>query len=495
VSQTTHETARPTEVRETHVAVVALVGDRAYKIKKPVKLDFVDLTSREERERICHREVELNRRLAPDVYLGVADVFGPDGRPADHLVVMRRMPEDRRLSTLVRDGVDVADDLRSIARTLAEFHSGAARAAGIDRFARVEAIRCRWEDMFETTAPYVGDVLPEETEARVRVLAERYLDGRSRLFEQRIAEGRIRDGHGDLLADDIFCLEDGPRILDCIEFDDTLRYVDVLADVAFLAMDLERVGAPALGARFLRWYRELAGETWPQTLADHYIGFRAHIRSMVACMRAGQGDETAAAGAVQLLDICREHLEWGKVPLVLVGGLPGTGKSTLATALCDRFGWTLLRSDEVRKDLFGVGREDHVTAAFREGMYGEDATRATYDALLARARDLVERGEPVVLDASWTDRLRRAAAADLARETASELVELRCAAPPAVAAERLRHRAAAATDVSDATPEIAAAMAERENHSFSALTVDTAGSFETTFATATAHVRGALRLP
>ena len=439
----TNEPVPPTAVHETHISVVALIGDRVYKLKKPVTLDFLDLSRREERERICHREIELNRRLAPDVYLGVADVLGPDGAPCDHLVVMRRMPEDRRLSTLVRDGTDVADDLRAIARTVAEFHAGAARSASVDRFARVEAIRCRWEDMFETTAEFVGSVLPPETEARVRYLVARYLDGRSSLFERRIAEGRIRDGHGDLLADDIFCLEDGPRILDCVEFDDTLRYVDVLADVTFLAMDLERIGAPALGAGFLRWYRELTHETWPQTLADHYVAFRAHIRSMVACMRAAQGDESAAADAVQLLELCRDHLEWGKVPLLIVGGLPGTGKSTLAGALCDRFGWTLLRSDEVRKDLFGLGHDDHPPAGFREGMYGDDATRATYDALLDRARSLLRCGEPVVLDASWTDRRHRAAASVLARDTASEFVELRCATSSAVAATRMQRRAGA----------------------------------------------------
>jgi aminoglycoside phosphotransferase family enzyme len=342
------------ELRETHISLVMMLGDRAYKLKKPVRLDFVDLTTREARERICHREVELNQRIAPDVYLGVADVVGPDGNVCDHLVVMRRMPDDRRLSTLVRSGAAVNDHLRQVARVVASFHSTAETSAEIASSSRAAAIRAKWEATFRTVQPHVGAILVPDVEERIRGLARRFLDGRAALFDQRIAEGKVLDGHGDLLADDIFCLDDGPRILDCVEFDDQIRYGDVLADTCFLAMDLERLGAPNLGERFLSWYRELSAETYPFTLAHHYVAFRAHIRAMVACLRATQGDDAAAADAAGLLDIARNHLEQGQVVLVLVGGLPGTGKSTLAAGLADRFGWSVLRSDEVRKDLAGV---------------------------------------------------------------------------------------------------------------------------------------------
>jgi len=452
-------TASPAELRETHISLLVMFGDRVYKLKKPVRLDFVDLSTREARERICRREVELNRRIAPDVYLGVADVIGPEGQVCDHLVVMRRMPDNRRLSTLVRSGVAVDEQLREVARVVASFHSRAETSAVIAAAGRVEAVRAKWEATFETVLPHVGGVLPEELEAGVRELARRYLDGRGALFDRRIVEGKVVDGHGDLLAGDIFCLDDGPRILDCVEFDDQLRYGDVLADVCFLAMDLERIGARDLGARFLAWYDELTAETYASTLADHYIAFRAHIRAMVACLRGAQGDQAAAEEAVRLLRIARDHLERGQVALVLVGGLPGTGKSTLAAALADQFGWSVLRSDELRKDLAGIAHTERGDAAFREGLYRPDATAATYRELLERARHLLQQGEPVVLDASWSDRRHRAAAAAVARETSSELVELECTAPTEAAAERLWERARAAVDVSDATPMVAAAMA------------------------------------
>jgi predicted kinase len=314
----------------------------------------------------------------------------------------------------------------------------------------------------------------------VRDLARRYLDGRAALFDHRIARGNIVDGHGDLLADDIFCLDDGPRILDCVEFDDELRYGDVLADVSFLAMDLERIGAPDLGARFMSWYRELSAETYPSTLAEHYIAFRAHIRTMVACLRAEQGDDAAADEASRLLGIARDHLERGQVALVLVGGLPGTGKSTLAAGVADRFDWSVLRSDEVRKDMAGVPHTARADPGFREGLYGPEMTAATYRELLDRARRLLELGEPVVLDASWTDARYRAAAAEVAQETCSELVELECTAPTEVAAERLRSRGAA--DVSDATPAVAEAMTAIADRWRSARRIDTSAPPDVTLA-------------
>ena len=147
---------------------------------------------------------------------------------------------------------------------------------------------------------------------------------------------------------------------------------------------------PDAGARFLAWYREFAGETYPETLAHHYIAYRAHVRAKVACLRVAQGDATAADDARLLLQLTSEHLLRGRVGLTLVGGLPGTGKSTLAAGLGDRLGWVVLRSDELRKDLAGVGHTTHGHDGYGEGLYDERATAATYRSLLERARALLE---------------------------------------------------------------------------------------------------------
>jgi uncharacterized protein len=463
------------QVHETHISIVFLVGDRALKLKKPVQFPFLDLSTRELREQACRREVELNRRLAPDVYLGVSDVLGPDGAVCDHLVVMRRMPDERRLSTLVREGAVGPVDLGTIARLLAAFHSGAQTSADIAATGRPEAVRARWEEGFAEIQPFVGTVLDAGTEDEIERLVRRYLDGREVVFASRIEHGRVVDGHGDLLADDIFLLADGPAVLDCLEFDDRLRYGDVLADVAFLAMDLERLGAPDLARTFLASYRELSGESHPASLEHHYIAFRAHIRAKVACLR---GDGGAAEEARTLHAMALAHLRRARVVLALVGGAPGVGKSTLAAGIAEHPGWAVLRSDEVRKDLAGVGHTEHPAAAFGAGMYGDEATAATYAELLARARLLLERGVSVVVDASWTDARPRRDAAALAAAVSADLVELRCEAPAEVVARRIAGRARSGGDASDATIDVARELARRAVPWPTATTIDTSGTLE-----------------
>ncbi|HEX6567917.1 MAG TPA: AAA family ATPase [Acidimicrobiales bacterium] len=480
------------EVAETHSAVVFFVGDRAYKLKKPVDLGFLDFRELATRRAVCHREVELNRRLAPHVYLGVADVTGPDGEVCDHLVVMRRMPADRRLSTLVTAGAPVDDQLWVLAHLVAAFHARAERSAAADAAASPGALAGRWSDSTALLAAHAA-VVDRATVDRVQALAMRYLEGRHPLFRQRLAEGRACDGHGDMLADDIFCLDEGPQVLDCIEFDDNLRYGDTLADVAFLAMDLERLGRPDLGERFLRAYREHADDNWPSSLEHHHVAYRAHVRAKVATIRAAQGHETAAAEARRLLDITLRHLEAARVRLVVVGGLPGTGKSTLARALGEALDATVLRSDEVRKELAGLPALHHAPDAFGQGIYSATATADTYEELLARAEVALGMGETVVLDASWgEDRWRQPARAVAAR-THADVVELRCEVAAGVAAERIRSRAAAGTDPSDADAEIAARMAAAADPWPEAITVATGGPASVSVAEALDAVRASGR--
>jgi predicted kinase len=366
-------------------------------------------------------------------------------------------------------------DLAALARVIASFHAGAESSPAIAAAATRDAVATRWEEGFAEIAPHLGALVPEPVEAEIEHLARRYLAGREPLFADRVERGRIVDGHGDLLAGDIFLLEDGPRVLDCLEFDDRLRYGDVLADVAFLAMDLERLGAASLASAFLAEYRRLTAEGHPASLEDHYIAFRAHIRAKVACLRGGPDAPREVAG---LLDVARAHLGRARVTLTLVGGGPGTGKSTLAAALAARTGAVVLRSDEVRKDLAGIAHEVHATAALGAGIYGADATAATYTELLARARVLLERGESVVLDATWGGADRRVDARHLAADTVSDLVELRCEAPAEVVESRVAARSRAGSDPSDATVEVARAVAARFDAWPEADLIDTTGAID-----------------
>ncbi|WP_340384027.1 AAA family ATPase [Streptomyces sp. SS7] len=486
------------EVCETHSAIVFFVGDRAYKVKKPVDLGFLDYGSRAARRAACTREVTLNRRFAPDVYLGLGEFTGPeagggdgagdgDGEP---LVVMRRMPADRRLSRLVRTGAPLDDDLRAVARRLAAWHAEAPRGRDVDEQGTRDALAARWEASFAQIHASADDgSLPDgvpEGMPEVERLVRRYLAGRERLFDSRIAQRRVVDGHGDLLAEDVFCLDDGPRVLDCLEFDDRLRYVDGLDDAAFLAMDLEQLGAPEAAASFLARYSEYSGDPAPPSLWHHYVAYRAFVRAKVSLIQAGQGAPGAEPAARRLISTTLRHLRTAAVGLTLVGGLPGSGKSTLSGALAGRLEATLLSSDRLRKELAGVPPERSAAAAYGEGLYTPEWTARTYSTLLDRAAALLSSGESVVLDATWSAAEQRTAARHLAERTDADLVALHCRVPGEVSAARLSTRA---PGMSDAGIEVAAAMAATEPPWPEAVAVDTGGPLESAVAHALAAVR------
>jgi uncharacterized protein len=457
----------PAGVVETHCAVVVFAGDRVFKLKKGLDLGFVDLRDPEVRRRTCRRELELNRRLAPDVYLGVVDLVDDDGRPADSVLVMRRLPAERSLAHLVAggtDAADVGDRVRAVARTVAAFHASVAATASdpaVQLTGSPAFVAGLWSAGLAQQQRFAGTTVDAEVLARTAELSSRYLAGRAPLLESRRRDGQVRDGHGDLLAADVFCLDDGPRVLDCIEFDDRLRYGDVLLDAAFLAMDLERLGRPDLGRQFLADWGEFSGESHPCSLAEHYVAYRAHVRSKVACLRAEQGDPGAVDEARSLAGLCLRHLEAARVRLVLVGGLPGTGKSTVAAGVADADGWLVLRSDVLRKQLAGVPPDRPAASPYGEGIYRPEITEQVYTELLRRAEVALAMGESVVLDASWGVVEHRARAAALADRTASDLVEVRCTAPAEVAASRMAARLAHGGDASDADRTVARRMAER----------------------------------
>ncbi|HVQ91821.1 MAG TPA: phosphotransferase [Mycobacteriales bacterium] len=278
--------------------------------------------SRERRLAACRQEVALNRRLAPDVYLDVVDIVGSDGAPCEHGVLMRRLPDDIRLATLVTAGADVRAQVRRVAELLAALHARSPRSARIDRAGLPESLRGLWEENLGVLAGYAGPVLDAPTLQRIRHRAHRYLIGRAALLAHRIRSGSIVNGHGDLLAEDIFCLPDRPRILDCLEFDDALRYGDVLADVGFLAMDLERLGAPGEAAAFLDDYRQASGTDHPVSLAHLYIAYRALVRVKIACLHHCGAD--AAAGRADL--ICLECWAPPEVTVARIGRRHAAGR-------------------------------------------------------------------------------------------------------------------------------------------------------------------------
>ena len=460
MTQTSAEQPRATEsdlqVVETHVSRLFFVEERVYKSKKPVVNAFLDYSTAEKRQVACCREVELNSRLAPDSYLGVLDL-SLNGSEVDHVVVMERHPSASRLSARL-DDPGVAADLQEVARKILVLHQSSPRSDEIDNAASPRAVNRLLIEGFEQLRQFSTSVLDRIELNWVEFLALHYLEGRRVLFDERVAQGHARDGHGDLQADDIFCLEDGPRILDCLEFDDQLRYSDELSDVAFLAMDLERLGHANLALTFLGFYQDLGARSWPKSLEHFYIAYRALIRSKVACMRFHQGEDTAAARAQGLLMLAADHLDAASVRLVLVGGLPGTGKTSIASKIAAETGSELLSSDRIRDELFPRSSSSGSTS-FGHGRYSQDRVRAVYTEMLRRAELMLAGGQHVVLDASWSSESDRKAAESLAVDYCSFFTELRCVCPTEIAHQRIEHRAEEGVDASEATAEIADGLA------------------------------------
>lgn len=462
---------RSAALSETHISWVLLTGEHAFKFHKPIRTDFLDRRAIADRRKACEEEVALNSRLAPDVYLGTGAIT-LDGEELEPVMVMRRMPAERRLTALL--GTDDARDLvRDVARAVAAFHqcAGVADPAVAADVATADALRRRWDDDLAGIRDASPDLAEDGQLTEIERLAHAYLAGRRTLFDERIAGGLVRDGHGDLLAEDIFCLDDGPRILDCLAFDVRLRTVDVLADVAFLIMDLQRLGHEDLAVAFLHDYCEFSDEHHPGSLAHLHVAQRALVRAKVAAIRQQQepGAGTSEGEAHVLLDQCLDHLRRAEPRVVLVGGIPGSGKSTLADALAGEYGWMALSTDEIRRDL-QLRRAD-----VGDDAYLPETVDRVYDRMLTEAAGLLDRGFSVILDASWTGHERRESARALARHHHGRVIELRCDAPRAVCRERIRRRDPASSE-SEASAATVDLLADHADAWPEALPIDTSGA-------------------
>jgi len=441
------------EVRETHTGIVFLVGDLAYKAKKQLYTDFLDFREVETREKVCAHEVLLNSRLAPDSYLGVGHFASPLGGADEPVVVMRRYPAERSLAAMVKAGAAVGPQISEIADVLASFHGRAARSHAVDAEGRSAVVSERWTENLDVLDGFVDSVLWDWMLADVRRLAERYLVGRAPLFADRIGLGRLVDGHGDLLADDVFCMDDGPKLLDCMEFDDRLRYVDGIDDAAFLAMDLEFMRRGDLARDFLIAYRRAAVDDAPESLVHFYIAYRAVVRAKVDCIRSGQGVSSAGDDARRHLRMALEHLREGSVRLVLVGGGPGSGKSTLARALAPAVDAVVISTDDVRQQLVSSGGLVGGGGSFATGRYAPRQVDAVYDAVLQYAADYLAHGRSVILDGTWRDPGHRRKARELGNRSGCPTVELECTVEVDRALERIRVRGPGSP--SEVTPQIA----------------------------------------
>jgi aminoglycoside phosphotransferase family enzyme/predicted kinase len=440
----------PVERRETHTAWVVLSGERALKVRKPVRFPFLDYSTRARRLAVALEEVRVNAALAPGLYRGVRALLERDGRlevgpygpsesAVDHAVEMRRFDEAATMAALGAAGLLRGEQVDAVARLLARFHAEAERCEG---GARPFAARVRAE--VRELAALAG---PDRARER---FAEAALARHAAQLDARAARGLCREGHGDLRAEHVV-LEDPPLIVDRIEFDRSLRRIDVGSDVAFLAMDLEARGCRWAAERLVAAYVRAGGDPGDARLRALFAWQRALVRAKVALLR---GDEGEAAGLLALAQRLAWRARLGGV--VLVSGPPASGKSTLAAELARASGLPLLASDATRKALFG-----HAPAMrLPDAAYRDEVTRAVYRLLGLRAAWACAAHGGAIVDATGRTRaLRRTLTGHLG--DAGPLLALACEAPAALRRERALARLADPNRASDAGPDVARRLAER----------------------------------
>jgi aminoglycoside phosphotransferase family enzyme/predicted kinase len=465
--------AETVQCRETHLSWVFLAGAYAYKVKKPVDFGFVDFTTPALRAAACAEEVRLNQRLCPDIYLGVVDVVARDGTfwiggpgaVVESAVKMRRLPDTGMLPALLERSAADTNLMRRIAIQLAQFHATAATGPAIDEWGRATAISTNWAENFAQTAMVDETVLPAAVVTTVQAFVSRFIDTQGALFARRVAQGRVRDGHGDLHARNI-CVE-GRRIhlFDCLEFSPRYRCADVAAEVAFLAMDLTAYGRADLAHDFVGAYVRASGDQELKTLLDFYVAYRAWTRGKVQALRLADRYLPANSRAAIIAEARRYfHLAWAaagglKRPLLVVTlGLPASGKTRLAREIAGHLGLIHLSSDMLRKELGGHRPTAHCETRFGQGLYGPTMTHRTYGALRRRAGRWLRQGRSVVLDATYGQPAERIAVRRLAERCGARLVILYCQADDATLRVRLAAREHDPFTVSDARLPLWAAL-------------------------------------
>lgn len=448
------ETGQPVEQIETHISWVLLTADHAYKLKKPVRLPFVDFSDVQARRHFCEEELRLNRRFAPMIYLDVLAVRGSpasprligadDGAPIDHVIRMRRFPQSSLMRKLLVSGGLEPAWLDGLADRLAQWHATASASPqpvfGSPR--RIfRAVRNTW------SALRTGNDDP-----RLQALhAWLATQGRALrpCWQVRRRNGAVRECHGDLHMGNVVLIDGELVPFDCIEFDAELRWIDVVSDLAFLTMDLKAHGRPDLAYRFLDGWLQGSGDHAGLRVLHFYEVYRALVRAMASDLLVQQTGQ-ASPGPDYLACAAQEAASPPRnARLMITHGLSGSGKSTVASELLQTVGAVRIRSDVERKRLFGL---DPLARSTAQGLdiYTQQATEETFGSLLMRARMALQAGYPVIVDATFLQSDRRRRFRALAAELRIPFTVLDCQASLATLRDRVRARAASGLDASEA---------------------------------------------
>lgn len=441
------------EHRETHISDVFLAGDLVYKLKKAVDIGFLDFTTLEQRRRFCRREVELNRRLASGIYLGVEEItqegdvyaLAGSGDVVDYVVKMKRLDDHDNLQSMLQENSVDAEFLVRLTDVLVHFYEESASVVDRESSGGVDQILANCEENF-TQLLSSGQLLNNGDKIEViRAATESFGKRHRKLLDRRVEEGRIRDCHGDLKTEHVYDAE-GVQIIDCIEFNDRFRYQDPAADLAFLAMDMEYLGHFSKALSVLSRYVRKSGDKELMRLIDFYKCYRAMVQTKVLGLQL-ETQENSAAQQYEILQKVEAYITLAyhyavkmmQPVLWVVCGLTATGKSTVAARMAELFSITWVRSDHIRKITFD-NKGDDAPNGFGKGMYSTTATSLVYAKMLLEAQEELESGNSVILDATFRKKQDRDNVLKLAGDCRASVIFVECRCAEAEIKKRLKER-------------------------------------------------------
>jgi aminoglycoside phosphotransferase family enzyme/predicted kinase len=456
-----HAVTEPVELIQTHVSYVLLAGEFVYKVKKPVNFGFLDYSTLEKRHHFCQEELRLNQRGAAELYLEVLPISQADdrytfnpGEPVDYVVKMQRFPQETLLSAMYDRGELTEAHLESLAKVLANFHKQAPTNDYILSFGEVAQVRQAIDENYDQTVGYIGGPQTQQQFDETKAYTDKLFAEQAHLFADRVQHKWIRECHGDVHLRNICFWNDKILLFDCIEFNEPFRFVDVMFDIAYIIMDFDARNRPDLSNLFLNTYLEQTGDWEGLQVLPLYLSRQSYVRAKVTSFLLGDPGIPDAVKAESKETASRYYtLSWrytqpktGKI--VMMSGLSGSGKSTIAKQLARETGAIHIRSDAARKHLGGISLD----TAGDDSLYSPEMTQKTYDRLLSLGITLASQGYTVILDAKYDRQALRSPVIEKAEAAGLSLEILHCDAP----AEVLRDRISQRSDISDATPEVLA---------------------------------------
>jgi len=455
------------ELIETHASWVILTGTVAYKIKKPVNLGFLDFSSLEKRRFCCEEELRLNRRLAPEIYLRLAPVFGSpeqpkwtgNGQAIEYAVKMAQFPQEAQLDRALAGGNLQPRHIDAFARLIACFHQQIAIAGTDCSYGDIDHIRKPVQDNFLQIRRHIPDGKILQPLAELEDWTRAGLNALEPVFVRRKSEGFIRECHGDLHLRNLAWIKNTPVVFDCIEFNPDLRWIDVISDAAFLVMDLRDRHQPQLAQRFLNLYLEQTGDYIGLNVLPFYLTYRALVRAKVnaiLAMEPGIGKKLKAEAErdfCNYLRFAKRHAGPGRPQLIITHGMSASGKSTLTQPILEHLEAIRIRSDVERKRLVGMKPEADGHAILGEGIYTDEATNRTYARLAELAGQILDAGYSVIVDAAFLKIDQRRRFQRLAAEKQAPYIILECMASPETLRQRIVERPKNASDADPAVLE------------------------------------------